>query len=88
METFKTIEITVEDIERLKKVWLSSEIRMMDYVNSVGNMIFSDVIDYHEPILNRVEMIRRMNKKTLDMVYRNMNLENYTVLKVLPEEEE
>ena len=85
-ETFQNITISVEEIERLKKVWISSEIRMLDYVNNVGNALFNDVIDYHEPILNRVEFIRGMNKRTLDQVIKNMDLSHHTIVKVLQEE--
>ena len=86
-ETLANAAFTVEAIERLKKVWISSEIRMMDYVSNVGSTLYDDLIDYRELVLNRVDLIREMNKKTLEMVYRNMNFQNHTVLKVLPREE-
>lgn len=86
-DTFQNISIDVSEIERLKKVWISSEIRMMDYVSNVGNSIFNDIVDYNEPILNRVDLIRKMNKRVLDQVVSNLDTSNCTFLKVLPEKE-
>ncbi len=85
-ETLNTIEIQVEQMERQKKVWISSEVRMMDYVGNVGEIIFSDLIDYHEISTNRIEIIRSMNKRCLDQVLKSMDFSNRTILKVIPKE--
>lgn len=83
-ETLRNIHISQEEMERLKKVWISSEIRMMDYVNSVGNLIYTDLIAYRRPVLDRVEKIRGMNYKTLEQVLKVLDLSNKTELRVLP----
>ncbi len=88
LERLQTVEIRVDEIERQKKVWIASEYRMMDYVGSMGDCIYDDLVLYHELITNRVEKIRSMNKRTLDQILKNLDLSNKTTLKVLPKEEQ
>jgi len=82
-----SISITEEDLERYKKVWIANEVRLLDYVETTADNVFGDIIDYNEPVTNRIATIRSMNKRDLDKVINQINLEHTASIMALPKEE-
>ncbi len=80
------IDISVDDVERYKKVWIANEVRLSDYVEAMNNNVFSDIILYGKPIVNRIPLIRKLNKKELDKVLQHFEVENTTEMIALPKE--
>lgn len=85
--TLENISITEEDLERYKKVWIANEVRLLDYVETTADNVFGDIIDYNEPVTNRIATIRSMNKRDLDKVINQINLEHTASIMALPKEE-
>lgn len=63
------IDVDEEDINRLKKVWISSEVIMIDNINMTLENVVSDVIEYGKVINNKIDIFRSLNKKDyIDML--------------------
>ncbi len=85
-KTLTDIHITEDEIERYKKVWIANEVRLFDYVGSTTENVFSDIITYGKPVINRIPMIRKLNKKDLDKVAEQITLTHTAEIIALPKE--
>ena len=85
-EELKSVEVSVDDIERIKKVWISSEVMMTDNINSSLENIVSDIIEYGKMIPNKTEIIRSLNKRDYDLLLSKVNFENSSTVVVIPKE--
>ena len=85
--TLNNIKIKKEDLERLKKVWIASEIRMIDNVELTVDNIYSDLILYDKVYLNRIELIKELNIKRLNKFLKELDLSNQSLVMVLPNKE-
>ena len=73
--------------ERMKKVWIANEVKMADYIDSTVNNIYDDMIRYHKVIPNKVDMIRKMNMKTLEKIVSKIDFDNLSVVIMNAQEE-
>ena len=73
--------------ERMKKVWIANEVKMADYIDSTVNNVFDDMIRYHKVIPNKVDMIRKMNMKTLEKIVSKIDFDNLSVVIMNAQEE-
>lgn len=80
----KNIDISIEEVERIKKVWIANEVKMFDYVDTTIDNIYDDMIRYNRVVDNKIELIRKMNKKTLDNLITNIKFNNNSKLILLP----
>ena len=78
----KNLSITEKTFERIKKVWIANEVKMIDNIDSTVNNIFDDIIKYNRIIPDRVEIIRDMNIKTLEKLVKELDLKNISVVKM------
>lgn len=62
---FNEYEISKEEVERCKKVWIASEVMMTDNIEATISSLINDIIEYGEIKKNRVDYIRNMNPKKL-----------------------
>ena len=72
---------------RMKKVWIANEVKMADYIDSTVNNIFDDMIRYHKVIPNKVDMIRKMNIKSLEKIVSKIDFNNLSVVIMKAQEE-
>jgi len=86
IKELKNIEVTEEDIERIKKVWIANSVKVTDYVEDMANIVYDDVVKYGRMIDKRMDIIKNVNKKKLDTIISNMNFKNKAIVKLLPEE--
>jgi len=77
-------EITEEEVERLKKVWISSEVVMIDNISITLDNILDDIITYGHVIENKIDLYRSLNKKELDETRRKIDFTNDCVVYVKP----
>ena len=70
------IEIPEEEINRLKKVWISSEVIMIDNINMSLENIVDDIIEFGDIIPNKVEIFRSLNKKDYDKILSSIDFSN------------
>ena len=73
--------------QRMKKVWIANEVKMADYIDSTVNNIYDDMIRYHKVIPNKVDIIRKMNMKTLEKIVSNVDFNNISVVTMSPQDE-
>ena len=76
------LNIEEEDLERIKKVWISSEVIKTDYADSLVDSVVDDLINYHKVITNYVELIKNMNITTMNEVLRSLDFTNKAIVKV------
>lgn len=89
-ELIKEIEYELENIsiakktfERIKKVWIANEVKMIDNVAREQSNLFDDIIQYNKVIDDRIERIRKMDVKTLNTMIEKMDLSHRSILKML-----
>ena len=80
----ETYDVTEEDISRLKKVWISSEVMMIDNINMTLENVIDDIIRYGKIISNRVEIYRSLNKKEYDDIISKIDFSNSSTLIIKP----
>lgn len=78
------IDIPEEEINRLKKVWISSEVIMIDNINITLENISSDIIEYGKIIPNKTEIFRSLNKKEYDKMLSKIDFTNSSTLIIRP----
>lgn len=83
-KNLKNIKIKKADFERIKKVWIASEIRMIDNVELTVDNIYSDLILYDDVYVNRIELIKELNIKKLNKFIKCLDLTNQSLVMVLP----
>ena len=75
-----------EDLERIKKVWISSEVIKSDYADSIVDTVVDDMINYHKVITNYVELIKNMNIKTMKNLINSLDFTNKAIVRVVSEQ--
>ncbi len=83
-EFIKKIEVKEEDLNRIKKVWIANEVKMIDVIDNTVYNQFDDILKYGNVIEDKVDIIRSLNKKELDKIINKINLNNIAVVKMLP----
>ena len=86
-ELLKEIEKELEELEfdeesfnRMKKVWIANEVKMIDDIDSTVHNLFDDYLKYGEIISNKVDVIRNMDYKTLLDVVKSLDFTNRSVV--------
>ncbi len=79
----KNLSITEKTFERIKKVWIASEVKMIDNIDSTVNNIFDDIIRYNRVIPNKIDLIRNMKLKTLEKLIKELDLKNISIVKMI-----
>ena len=79
-----TFDITEKDVERVKKVWTSSEVQMSDNIEvTVDNLIY-DILRFKDIIPNKISIIKKLNFNDLQKVISSINLDNSSVVYMNP----
>ncbi len=86
-EEFSKHELDEAMFNRMKKVWIANEVKMADYIDSTVNNVYDDMIRYHRVIPNKVEVIRKMNIKTLEKIVSKIDFDNLSVVIMNAQEE-
>ena len=69
--------------ERLKKVWIANEVKMIDDIYATMYNCFDDIIKYNKIITNRLELIKKMNINKLNDLVKEIDFTNTSVVKML-----
>ncbi len=81
------IVVAEEEIERLKKVWISSEVIMVDNISMTLENISSDIIEYGELIPNKIEIYRSFNLKDYCKTLSKIDFTNSSTIIIRPKKE-
>ncbi len=77
---FETYQITEEEVERCKKVWISSEVMMSDDVEATISSLINDIVEYGSIKYNRIDYIKKMNLDKLLKLKKIINFNNSCTL--------
>ena len=83
IEEFNNLKLEEKTFERIKKVWIANEVKMIDNMDSTVSNVFSDIIDYRKVISNKVEIIRNMDINTLKNIVKKIDFKNISTVKML-----
>lgn len=84
LETLNNIEITEEDLKRHKKMWLASEIRISDRIDSLVNSFIEDLVIYQKPYYNRLDIIKNLSYDDLTLTIKELNFDNSSMVLMIP----
>ena len=79
LEGVKELVCSEEDLERVKKVCISSGISMTDSIYRMNRKIMNNIIDYNKVILDPIVEIKRLNMNDLNYVKKNLDFSNKTI---------
>ena len=79
-EHFNKYEVTKEEVDRCKKVWIASEVMATDNVEATISSLINDIIEYDEIKKNRVEFIRNMTYHKLVKIKEKIKFSNTCTL--------
>lgn len=79
-KTLKNIEINEEDLERKKRVLISNELFSFENIEVINEMIIDSIIFENKIESDMISLIRSLNKKELDDIIENLNLDNKAVI--------
>lgn len=82
-EELKNITISEDTFNRLKKVWIANEVKMIDSINATVSNIFDDIVRYGTIIPEKLELIRKMKVETLEKIIKSINFDNISIVKML-----
>ncbi len=71
------------DLERMKKVWISSEVIKTDYADNLVDNVVDDLVNYHKVVDNYVELIKNMNVTTIMEVINSLDFSNKAIVRVV-----
>lgn len=83
-EELKNIDISKDDIERMKKVWIANEVKMIDSIETTVSNVIDDNIRYSRIVDDKVSLIRKMNKQRLDQLVKTLDFTNRSKVILLP----
>lgn len=85
-EKLANLTVSEEDMERMKKVWISSEVMKSDYADALLDSFVDDLVLYQDVLVNAVDMIRSMNITTMQNIISSLDFSNRSIAKIIPEE--
>ncbi len=74
------MQIDEESFNRMKKVWISNEVRMIDDIDATVHNVYDDFLKYGEIVNNKIEEIRKLDFKELQEICKQMDFSNKAVV--------
>ena len=76
------LAIKEETFNRIKKVWIANEVKMIDSIDSTVNNLYDDILRYKDIIPNKIEQIRNLKIKKLNELIKKINWKNISIVKM------
>ncbi len=86
-DELSNVKINKNDFERMKKVWIANEVKMIDDVDSAVSNLYDDIIRYKGVIADKIDRIRGLDFKVMNEIVEKINFNNIAVVKMNKEEE-
>ena len=86
-EEISNINILDDAFNRMKKVWISSEVKLFDYVDSVASNVSDDLIRYGDVIPDKIERFKKLSIEELKDIISKIDFNNICYIKCLGKEE-
>ncbi len=81
------MDLEEKELERIIKVWISSEVMMIDNIGMTLDNIVYDVIEYGDVLANKIEIYKTMNYKELMDLMKSTDLSNVSKVIIRPKSE-
>ena len=82
-EEIKNINLDKSTFQRIKKVWIANEVKMIDNINATVNNIYDDILRYNKIIPNRIDTIKKMKLDTLKELIKDIDFNNNSIVKMI-----
>ena len=86
-DELSNVKINKNDFERMKKVWIANEVKMIDDVDSAVSNLYDDIIRYKGVIADKIDRIRGLDFKVMNEIVEKINFNNIAVVKMNNEED-
>lgn len=83
-DEISNLSITESSFNRIKKVWIANEIRMIDNIDATVNNLYDDILKYGSIISDRIDKIKSMKLKTLEELIKKIDFKNTSIVQMLP----
>ena len=80
----KDLSVNKKDFERRKKVAISGLLFVSDNIYKLNDKIMSDIINRGSINYNPIEDIKNYDIKNVNEIIKNINMDNYSIIKILP----
>ena len=80
---FENMKINEQTFERIKKVWIAGEAKMIDNADSTAANLFDDILQFKDIVPNKVELIREMKLSKLLSLIKKIDFNNYSIVKMI-----
>jgi predicted Zn-dependent peptidase len=85
-EEIKNMPISLKNFNRIKKVWIANEVKMIDNIDATVNNLYDDILKYKKVIPNKVDVIRNMKIEKLNELVENIDFDNISIVKMIDKE--
>lgn len=85
-KVFSKQKITIEEVERHKKIYIANEVLKSDQVVSTVNTITSNVIDYGDIIYDKIDVVKNIKLNDILNVRKTIDIENSSLVIAYPKE--
>ena len=82
----KNIKVTKEELERVKKISIASEIRSSDNANRIAKDISNTFINFNKIYLDSIKYIKKMNINDLNEIIKSISFDNNSFVLMLPKQ--
>ena len=86
-EELKHPKIIEKDLNRIKKVWIANEVKMIDNIDATVNNLYDEILRYKKVIPNRIDKIKNLKIKELNELINQINFENTSIVQMLPKKQ-
>ena len=77
------MNVSKDSFERMKKVWISNEVKMIDHMNSTVHNLYDDIIKYKRIIPDKLNIIRNMKFEKLKTLLKKIEWNEQSVVKMV-----
>ena len=84
---FNDLVISEEAFERMKKVWIANEVKMIDNVDATVSNLFDDLIKYRKVIPNKIDLIRNLSLEEINKLVKKIDFTNRSIVEMIAKEE-
>ena len=83
-EELKDKKITEEELERIKKVWISSTVMLSDDINASLENVVDDICTYGKLMDDKIEKYRSLNIKDYNKLINTIDFNNQSIVNITP----
>ena len=83
LSEFENLRINEKTFERIKKVWIAGEAKMIDNADSTAANLYDDILQFRDIVPNKVELIREMKLSKLQSLIKKIDFSNYSIVKMI-----